>query len=579
MVCKQILSLLPRGNRKSLVGISLGMFMSMVLETFSIGLIVPVLTILSDPSILIGNDWVASHFPRLVDLDEKRFIIYGLSCLVLVYVVKTAFLIFFYWKQNAFSFSLCVNLSKELYIGYLRSPWTFHIKNNSAYLLRNIASEVNIFIGNIVINGLKFITEMLVLLGIGLLLVAIEPVGSVIVILIFGSIGYFYQKLTRAKVTYWGEQRVAHEGKKILQLQQGLGCVKEIKLLGREQNFLDLFTPHNQKSANSLRYKLFLQQQPKLFLEVIAVAGMTLLVIILLLRGQALDRLLPVIGLFAAAVFRLMPSVNRIIDALQNIHYGQPSVQILKSQLEFVRKLDKSIGGEALSFQNKIEFRDASFSYPDSDKRILESIHLEIGRGEVVGLIGSSGSGKTTLVDLLLGLLSPVHGKILVDDVDIDSNLAGWQKNLGYVQQSISLLDDSLLNNIAFGLAGNEIDSGLIDKAVKDAQLEDLIASMPEGLNTNIGERGVKLSGGQRQRLGIARALYRNPKVLVLDEATSALDTETEKLIMDAIYGLGRDKTIIIIAHRLSTVKNCDKVFRLEMGKLRLTQLRDEVVS
>lgn len=544
------------------------MLFSMIMETLSVGLIIPIISLLSEPNILLSNEWLNDNFPMLSSFTEIEFVAYGLVLLVSVYLIKALFLSFYYWKLNAFSYSLCISLSEELYLGYLKSPWTFHIKNNSAYLLRNIAAEVNILISSVIVPLLRLFTECLVVMGIGILLMIIEPVGTVSVFLLMGIAGFSFQKITSSKVSKWGEQRIQHEGKKILQLQQGLSAVKEIKLLGREEGFLKLFQPHNLKSAESLQYKLFIQQLPRLFLEVIAIGGLTLLVAILLVRGNSFESLLPVIGLFAAAVFRLIPSINRIIDSLQNLNYGVPSVTVLKKELDFVRNISQEENGSVIKFQHKLTFRNVSYSYPGTEKIIFGDVNLTINKGEIIGLIGASGAGKTTLVDMLLGLLPPTIGSITSDGVNINQNLAGWQKNLGYVQQSISLLDDSLLNNIAFGLKESEIDSELIVYAVNAAQLDGLVESLPEGLHTNIGEKGVKLSGGQRQRIGIARALYRNPELLVLDEATSALDSETEKLIMGAIYQLGKSKTIIIIAHRLSTVEHCDRLYKLEAGKL-----------
>jgi len=570
MLDKRIVSLIPPSYRRSLGFIYILMVLAMLMETFSIGLIVPVISLLTDPVLLQSDNVLTRWLPILASLSEAELLLYGLFSLVLVYFIKTAFLTYFYWQQNAFSYSLCMTLMEELYLGYLYAPWTFHIENNSAFLLRNIATEVNMFINNIVINGLKLASEVLVVFGIGMLLLIMEPFASITVILVVACLGLVYQKLTKARLIHWGEERVSAEGAKILQLQQGLGAVKEIKLLGQEPGFLAMFHPYNLKSAKSLQYKMFLQQLPRLFLEVIAICGMTLLVTILLLRGESTVNLLPLIGLFAAAVFRLMPSVNRIIDAVQNIQYGKKSVEVLDDQLRFVRNLSHQDQKSPLGFDTQLEFHEVSYKYPSAHKSVLRHLNLTVAKGEIVGLIGASGAGKTTLVDLLLGLLTPDSGHILCDGVDIQNNLRGWQGNLGYVQQNISLLDDSLLKNIAFGVFEGDIDMEKVNKAVSAAQLDALIASLPEGLATNIGERGVKLSGGQRQRIGIARALYGDPDILVLDEATSALDHETEELVMEAIYELGHSKTLIIIAHRLTTVARCDKVYRIDSGKLQL---------
>jgi ABC-type multidrug transport system fused ATPase/permease subunit len=577
---RRIYSVIPGNFHRSLVFVLVLMVFSMILETLSIGLVVPAISLLTQQDILINSELGRYILSMLGSPSESEIIIGGLLFLLFIYLVKSAFMSFYIWKQNDFAYSLLVKLSEELYFGYLCQPWPFHVKNNSAYLLRNVTTEVNLFINSVLIPALRLATEVLVLAGITILLLIIEPLGTICVMALLLFSGAIFQKLTKKQIIQWGEQRQLYEGKRIFQLQQGLASVKEIKLLGREDSFLNLYHPHNLLSSRAIQLKIFFQQLPRIFLEVFAVAGLTVLVVMLVFQGKNPTSFMPIIGLFGAAIFRLLPSANRIIESFQNLHYGAPSIEVLSDQITKVRSDSKSAEAvNQLTFENNITFDRVSFIYPETNKIILNDVCMSIPRGKSVGLVGGSGAGKTTLVDLLLGLLIPSKGSILVDGNDISKNLKGWQKNLGYVPQHINLLDDSLLRNITFGLDDEKVDDKKVQQAIEATQLENLVRELPGGIHSNIGEKGVKLSGGQRQRIGIARALYQNPELLVLDEATSALDTMTEKRVMDAIYKMEGQKTIIIIAHRYSTVDRCDAVYRLDNGCLKIEDLKTKKVA
>jgi ABC-type multidrug transport system fused ATPase/permease subunit len=568
-VFSDLLKIIPRNRYRSLAIIFLLMTIAMLLEMLSIGIFVPAISLFTTPdshnalNAVVG--WVA-----LSGMSTLQIVMLGLGSLVSVYFLKSLYLAFFTWKQNAFAFALLRYLTEQLYQGYLNAPWLFHVENNSAVFLRNINTEVNLVINNVLIPVLRLISECLVLAGITLLLSFYEPVGTVVVIAFMLISSVLIQKLTRNSLMHWGNIRQVTEAKRIQQLQEGLSSAKEIKLLGRESNFVDKFRGYNKQSARAGQFRMFYQQLPRLLLETLAISGLSVLIITLLLQGRNFDAVLPAVALYAAAVFRLMPSVNRILEALQNLNYGTISLTVLQEQLARVKSNDVDTSSGQVNFERHIEFQNVSITYPGGNKPVLDNINIRINKGECIGLIGASGAGKTTLVDMLLGLISPTGGDILADGVSIKDNLAGWRKNLGYVPQEINLLDDSLKKNIAFGLDEASIDNDRVEKAVKAARLEELVNALPDGLQSTIGERGVKLSGGQRQRIGIARAMYRDPKILVLDEATSALDTETESHILDAINNLDAGKTIIMIAHRLTTVANCDCIYQVQNGSVSL---------
>ena len=367
----------------------------------------------------------------------------------------------------------------------------------------------------------------------------------------------------------WGEARQFHEGLRVQHLQQALGGAKEVKLLGREDEFLSQFKTHNYRSAKAGELQAMVKALPRYWLEFLCVLGLLTLVVVMIQQGKPLNSIVPTLGIFAAAAFRVMPSVNRVLSAFQSIRFSLPVISMLYDQLcsniDYTNKKDCLSG---IEIQDIIKLESVCFTYPLSSCSSLTDINISIPCGSMTGFIGTTGAGKSTLVDIILGLLTPDKGKVSVDDIDIHNNLRGWQKQIGYVPQNIYLTDDTLRRNIAFGIADEQINEDRVCNALIAAQLDSFVRKLPFGLNTMVGERGVRLSGGQRQRIGIARALYHEPAVLVLDEATSSLDTETEHDVMNAVNAMHGKKTILIVTHRLATVENCDQLYRLDQGKL-----------
>lgn len=563
---RKIWSLLTSVEKRHAIVLLILMFFCMLLETLGVGLIVPAVALLTDSSAVEKYLAASPFFAYLGNPSQSELVVGGMLVLVVVYLIKGVFLAVLAWQQNRFAFDLQVRLSQRLFEIYLRQPYTFHLQRNSAQLIRNVSSEVNMLTNYGILSALIMYSEILVLLGLCSLLLLLEPIGAVIVVSVLGSAAWLFHRFTRKNITNWGEARQYHEGLRTQHLLQGLGGVKDVKLLGRELEFLSRYETHNIKGARVARFQATLQLFPRLWLEVLAVSGLAILVITMLAQGRSLSVILPTLGVFAAAAFRLMPSVNRILAAIQSLRYGLSSIDVIHSEINLIAPdSTKKHGDSNDSFNDNIELKNVSYSYDGAIEPAIQNISLKVKRGESIGFIGTSGAGKSTLVDILLGLIVPSDGEVIVDGEDIQLSLRKWQDHIGYVPQTIFLTDDTLRRNVAFGLSSEDIDDTAVKNAIKDAQLEQFIESLPDGLETMVGERGVRLSGGQRQRIGIARALYHKPAVLVLDEATSALDAATESDVMKGVRSLN-DKTVLIVAHRLSTVEFCDRLYRLKNG-------------
>ena len=539
------------------------MIVGSVLETLSLGLVVPVVGLLTRPNYI-------QNFPRINELlgypTEHQFVIGMMFALVVVYIAKSFFLIWSAWVQRGYSASVTTRIGRQLFRSYLYQPYAFHLQRNSAVLIRNSQNSGLVMTG-IIDPILVISSDILVTAGLFVLLIKLEPIGSIATISIFGLTSWIFRKFTNSRIKTWGEIQNFHKKMLLQHLQQGFGGVKDVKILGTEEYFASQYGENLLKNSEVVRRFSIAQTLPRFGLEILTIIGLAVLVSTMVLLDSELPEILPVLGLFGAAAFRLLPAVNRLISNFQIINVSRPQVNEVFEDLDLPDQLNHK-NSDRSTLTSAISIVDISFSYAESLKNVVSGVSVKIGRGEAVGLIGSSGSGKSTLVDILLGLLEPNSGKVLVDGSDIHDDLRGWQDQIGYVPQSIFLTDDTLRRNVAFGLPKDKIDDDAVRSAIRSAQLEEFVASLPDGMETVVGERGVRLSGGQRQRIGIARALYNNPDVLVLDEATSSLDTETEHGVMQAVQALQGDKTVIIVAHRLSTVEYCDRLYRLENAQI-----------
>ena len=564
---------LTRRERRALIGIFMLILVGTVLETFSVGLLIPALSVLT-------KDDSGFNLPYLTlksSLSKTELIQLAAAAIFIVYLTKNIFLGVSTWIQRGFLTKISARLSARMLEIYIRQPYSYHLRQNSSVLIRNTQDASMVVAGGIE-PSLTVLSDGLIAVSLFVVLVVVEPLGTLSAIAIFLSATYLFQRFTNSRLQRWGKQRQQQKGKIIQTIQQSLGAVKDVQVLGREQMFIDVHREQQIVDTDLLRRINMTQALPRLWLEIIAMGSMASLVVIMLWVGNEVNAIVPVVGLFALSAFRVLPSVNKIVNGLQTLKVTRSTIETIHQDLGLA--VPQSNGIDDVQFEfSLLSTSNLNFRYEMTDEDVLKNVNISVQRGEAVGFVGQSGSGKSTLIDILLGLLDPKTGSVLINSRSIGQVKRQWQHIVGYIPQTIFLMDDSLRRNIAIGIADSEIDEVAIQDALKSAQLEDFVASLPEGLDTVVGERGVRLSGGQRQRIGIARALYHRPSVLVLDEATSSLDTETEKGVMQAVQALQGDKTVIIVAHRLSTVEYCDRLYRLDAGRIVDEGTFDEVMN
>jgi ATP-binding cassette, subfamily B, bacterial PglK len=565
-IIKKVWKILDKNFKALSIKLSIMVVLGTILEVIGLGLFFPILEIISNPNFLSDYSNAISFVPIIQTYTQKELITIGLAILVIIYTLKVFYLGFLSWKKISFTLDLRSYISKTLFSNYLSFPYEFHMHRNSAQLIRTIVNDTGNFsaaIGAII----TLISEIFVITGILLLLFYIEPLGAISTITILGVFASTFYYFLRNKILKWGERRQHHDGMRIQHVQQGLNGFKEVRLFGREKNFVNAFQEHNLLSASASKSQDFMHDLPRLLVELLMVFGMTSLILMMISTNNSLNSIIPTLGIFALSAFRLMPSMNRILAAVQEVRYTTPLIDNLFADWISKDQESKSLS-DIKKINHEISIENVNFIYPGIKNNALNSLNMKIKKGSSVGIIGPSGAGKSTLVNLILGLIEPLNGEILIDGVNIHNNLRSWQDQIGYVPQDIYLIDESLRNNIAFGIPTNEIDSKKITNAIVSACLSEFVDELPDGLDTFVGERGLRLSGGQRQRIAIARALYHNPEVLILDEATSALDFDTEKEILKVVNNLQGLKTIIMIAHRHSTIQECDVIYKIESGEI-----------
>ncbi len=578
MILNKIKKISSYTSKRSIIYLIVAIFFAMIIETLSVGLIIPAIAFITDDDFYTKYSHVVTFFINLFPFDleinnqikdtKVILIIPGLIFLLVIYFFKAVLLSFINLYQIKFTKKLEFNLSNELFKTYLYQPYTFHLNRNSSILLRNI-DECNT-LANAIYSWIIFASEVLVLLGISVLLLIFATTSALFAVMfIFFSITFFYL-LTKNNLLEWGKERHQLMYLVIKQLQQGFQGIKDIKILGRQNFFLNEFKSNKLKYYSKLYKSEFIKSLPKLWLEFMIISVLIGITLLLLFQNTELNKILFSIGVFSAAAFRILPSINRIINCLQTIRNNLSSINNIVEEISLKKNMVEFPNIKKFNYKSdEINIKNLSYSYPNTMKTSLNSINMTIKKGETVGIIGQSGSGKSTLLDIILGLLPLEKDEnISIFGNKLNTSAQSWQKEIGYVSQNIYLTDDTIKKNIALGIEDNLIDKEKLFKSIELSQLEDFINKLENGVNSVVGERGGKISGGEKQRIGIARALYKSPSVLVLDEATSSLDLKNEELIIETINSLKKKKTIIIVSHRPSTVKICDTVYKMENGKI-----------
>ena len=565
---RKIYGLLTPAERRSGAVLLALMVAGMGLEMLGVGVVLPAIVLMVESDVASAYPAVRPWLARIGNPTQVQLVAGGMIVLVIIYLIRGLFLGFLIARQMHFAFGAQADLSNRLFGVYLRQPYAFHLQRNSAQLIVNLTSEIRLFTFTAMLPLMVLLTEGLVLAGIIALLLILEPAATLLMVTTLGAAAWCFDRLIRTRIARAASERQHHDGQRLQHLQQGLGGVKAVKLHGREREFLSRHDVHNVRSARAVQVQQTLQQLPRLWLEFSGAIALAGVVVASLWQGRSVDTLVPALGLFSAAGLRLMPSVHRLMGSAQYIRSSLPVINALHAELQLPVPAERPEPAAPWRLRSRITVNNVTFSYASASTSALQNVSFEMQKNECIGLIGPSGSGKSTLVDVILGLLEPDDGHILVDDRDIATCTRAWQNQIGYVPQVIFLTDDTIRRNVAFGVPDGSIDDAAVTRAIQSAQLQALIEDLPAGVNTMVGEDGVRLSGGQRQRIGIARALYHDPSVLVLDEATSSLDTQTERDVMESVRALQGHKTILIVAHRLSTVERCDRLYYLEHGRI-----------
>ena len=573
---KQFRYIFNRKQKAGLLLLLIAIIVGTFLELAGVTAIMPFIDVVMNPETIDRKWYLKIPYESLNFQNTTVFIIFVAVVLIAVYILKNVYLCFMYYAQYRFTYDNRRKVATRMLNAYLKQPYSYHRIHPSSELMRNISTDTERMF-DCVLSILQLFTEGCVCVVLVVYLFIMDKSITIGVGAILSLFLLVFYRGFKKYLNHVGNENRKYAARITQWLQQSFGGIKETKILEREDYFLNQFDYNYKKSASYDRKYRFLQVAPRPIMEMVFVAAILAVIIVKLLNGTQSAYFVSTLSVFAIAAFRLMPSMNRITNYMSVLMFTKGSVEKVYHDLQEVERLEKNKPMEtadvSLELKKEIQIRNLSFRYPDASENVLENISFTIPKNRSIAFIGPSGAGKTTLADIILGVLEPTAGQICVDGIDIQNCMSAWHKNIGYIPQSIYLMDASIRENVAFGIPEEQIDETCLRRALEEAQLKEFVDSLPEGLDTVIGESGVRLSGGQRQRIGIARALYNDPDVLVLDEATSALDNETEKAVMDAIDRLAGNKTLIIIAHRLTTITNCDVIYEVKDRQIKRVTL------
>ncbi len=568
---KKINYVLDRRQKINLCILLVIIFIGAFVELLGVSAIMPLIDVAMNPETM-DEKWYFVLIRKYTGItDANQMILFLAVLLIVIYILKNVYVMVMYSLQYRFVFNNQQRLSVRMMKSYMQQDYLFHVSKNVAEFQRNITSDVNGFF-TIVLNVLQFLAEFSVSAALVIFLFVQDWVSTMAVaVLLFLFMGIFTIFFRKVLVKI-GEQSRQANVLVTKWLFQAFSGIKEVKVANKESFFISNYNRHYKDCVRVQRQQSILTYLPKPVMETVCICSLMLAMIIKIAVVKSdIVSFVTTLSVFAVAAFRMLPSFNKITGYISGMMFNKPAIDSVYRDLKEIEQLMEQKTAEhedtiKVMLHSSIRLNNVSFRYPESDKWILKNASLEITKNTSVALIGASGAGKTTAADLMLGILQPQEGTVTIDGTDLRKCMKSWHEDIGYIPQVIYLMDDNIRANVAFGIPDAEIDDDAVQKALREAQLDQFVNSLPNGLDTLIGDRGVKLSGGQRQRIGIARALYRNPNVLVLDEATSALDSDTEKEVMEAIDGLHGTRTLIVIAHRLSTIKKCDKIFEVGGG-------------
>ena len=574
-IIKKLGVLLDKKQKDFMIVLVLMMLVGALLETASVGIIIPVMKLVMDQNAVEDNETVNAIYTLVGSPGIKAFTVMIMFLLIMLFVVKNLFL---YVQQKVLYRYIYTNqfrTSERMMKNYIRKDYEYYLNADTAVIQRNITSDVNNMYA-MILSLLTLESEAVVFVFLAVVLFVTEPMMTIMISVLLIITLLVIKKVLKPVMHKAGKDNQDYYSGLFKWISQTVTGIKEVKTTGREMYFVDEYIKCGRGYVGAVQKYTLFSNIPRLLIETISVCAMVLYLMILILSGRDTSEMMAILAAFGVAVVRLMPCANRINNQINNIAYFEPAFMGVSDNLqdevdsENTDMTDFTPVKEKLPVNEVISLKDISYKYPNTDVYIFNKASFDIHIGESVGIVGSSGAGKSTVVDILLGLLKLEGGSITADGRNVldKENYRKWLRNIGYIPQSIFMLDDTIRKNVAFGISEDELSEERIWEVLKEAQLDEFVKGLPEGLDTGIGERGVRLSGGQRQRIGIARALYADPEVLILDEATSALDNDTEAAIMDSINRFKGKKTLIIIAHRLETIKKCDHVYRVENGSI-----------
>ncbi len=578
-IVKKLRYILDRKQKINICFLGVMIFIGGLLETLSVSAILPVVWVIIDPVQAQENKYMQIVMQITGIEDVSRLIVPFLGVLIVMYTLKNAFLLLLASEQNRFIAFNRNKLISQVLREFLNRPYEFYLDADIPTVFRLTDSDIpNVF--NILMALISLVSEAVVFVFLCILLLATDWKLVLFMIVIFGIMSLLILKVIKPRMSSLGAKNLAIQSRIAKWRIQAIYGIKDVKVLHREAFFADNYESSGKIGAGYSKKYAVTNNIPRLLIETVFMASILSYIMIYIMTGKDATTLVPMLSAFGVAAMRLLPSVNRINTHMTDISYFRPCLDYVYENMninEISRRNNQTLKPvdetKTMQLNDKIELKDIVYAYPNTDKLIFDHAHMEVPYGKSVGIMGPSGAGKSTIVDILLGLLKVQEGFITCDGDNIFDNYPAWLAQIGYIPQSIYLVDEPIRNNIAFGIADEEIDDERIWQVLEEAQLKDFIKTLPEGLDTAIGDRGVRLSGGQRQRLGIARALYHNPEILVFDEATSALDNETEQAVMDAINSFHGKKTMVIIAHRLNTIEKCDIIYKVDGGKIEETKL------